>query len=91
MNFTFEQQLFRTRLESEIHIKDLILEPISGLLQLIIILQKEIKEQQLVDQEDDDGWIKVTKSGKQPSFSRTETGEIKLRAKLKRKQEKEKV
>ena len=53
--------------------------------------QKERDEKLLDGKPDEDGWVKVTRKGKNPSFTRSEANEVKIRAQLKRKQEKQKV
>ena len=56
-----------------------------------IFFQKEREEKQQEGKPDEDGWVTVTRKGKNPSFTRSEANEIKVRAQLKRKQEKQKV
>ena len=52
---------------------------------------QEEREEKMSTEPDEEGWIKVTRKGKNAGFARSEAKEIKLKAKLKRQREKNKV
>jgi len=64
---------------------------IKNFVKIFLIKQKEREEKLHDGKPDEEGWVRVTRKGKNPSFTRSEANEVKVRAQLKRKQEKQKV